>query len=113
QRSLNAGPTKKKSSSGKKTQWTVLCVSLTLLTMCVTLVGTMLSVGSQYPEMLIARRWDQLLNESRMHDEEEQLHGAINKTLAILLPNNTHEDFTEKSLILSSILQNTSSEASP
>ena len=41
--------------SGRKAKWTVLCVSLLLLTMCVTLVGTMLSVGSQYQEMVIAR----------------------------------------------------------
>lgn len=42
----------------KKTKWTILCVGLTLLTMCVTLVGTMLSIGSQYQEMVMARKWE-------------------------------------------------------
>lgn len=50
---------KKNAKSTRKTKWTVLCVSLTLLTMCVTLVGTMLSIGSQYQDMVMARRqWD-------------------------------------------------------
>ena len=44
--------------SSKKTKWTILCVGLTLLTMCVTLVGTMLSIGSQYEQKLVARKWD-------------------------------------------------------
>ena len=53
--------TKKKNNDkneARKTQWTVLCVSLTLLTLAVTLVGTMLSVGSQYQEMVIAKQWE-------------------------------------------------------
>ena len=46
-------------SAARKTQWTVLCVSLTLLTLSVTLVGTMLSLGSQYQDrMFAAKRWD-------------------------------------------------------
>ncbi len=49
-----------KGSRVRKTQWTVLCVSLTLLTLAVTLVGGMLSVGSHYQEMVIARRWEEL-----------------------------------------------------
>ena len=45
--------------STRKTKWTILCVGLTLLTMCVTLVGTMLSIGSQYEQNLhVARKWD-------------------------------------------------------
>ena len=42
-------------NNAKKTQWTVLCVSLTLLTLSVTLVGTMLSVGSQYQDLVIKK----------------------------------------------------------
>ncbi len=55
--------TRKKNSakSTRKTKWTVLCVSLTLLTMCVTLVGTMLSLGSQYQGTMVAREWDDLM----------------------------------------------------
>ena len=49
-----------KGSGTRKTQWTVLCVSITLLTLAVTLVGGMLSVGSHYQEMVIARRWEEL-----------------------------------------------------
>ncbi|XP_040570960.1 uncharacterized protein [Lepeophtheirus salmonis] len=97
QRSLTTRPTKKKKSSGKKTQWTVLCVSLTLLTMCVTLVGTMLSVGSQYPEMLIARRWDQILNESRILDKDELLNGTLNRTMSIILPSTNDSSFISSS----------------
>ena len=46
--------------STRKTKWTILCVGLTLLTMCVTLVGTMLSIGSQYSHenLHVARKWD-------------------------------------------------------
>ena len=36
----------------RKAKCTVLCVSLLLLTMCVTLVGTMLSLGSKYQVMI-------------------------------------------------------------
>merc|ERR1719361_3064678 len=36
----------------RKAKCTVLCVSLLLLTMCVTLVGTMLSFGSRYQDRL-------------------------------------------------------------
>jgi hypothetical protein len=36
----------------RKAKCTVLCVSLLLLTMCVTLVGTMLSIGSKYQVMI-------------------------------------------------------------
>uniref|UniRef100_A0A0K2T023 Uncharacterized protein n=1 Tax=Lepeophtheirus salmonis TaxID=72036 RepID=A0A0K2T023_LEPSM len=97
QRSLTTRPTKKKKSSGKKTQWTVLCVSLTLLTMCVTLVGTMLSVGSQYPEMLIARRWDQILNESRILDKDELINGTLNRTMSIILPSTNDSSFISSS----------------
>ena len=45
-------------NSTRKTKWTILCVGLTLLTMCVTLVGTMLSIGSQYEGTKVARRWE-------------------------------------------------------
>jgi hypothetical protein len=53
----------KKNHSAKeqtsKTKWTIICVGLTLLTMCVTLVGTMLSIGSQYElDKNLARNWD-------------------------------------------------------
>lgn len=51
-------------SAARKTQWTVLCVSLTLLTLAVTLVGTMLSIGSQYQEMLVPRRTNIILNQT-------------------------------------------------
>ena len=47
-------------SSTRKTKWTILCVGLTLLMMSVTMVGTMLSLGSQYQEMVIARQWETL-----------------------------------------------------
>jgi hypothetical protein len=47
-------------SSTRKTKWTILCVGLTLLMMSVTIVGTMLSLGSQYQEMVIARQWETL-----------------------------------------------------
>ena len=45
-------------NSTRKTRKTILCVGLTLLTMCVTLVGTMLSIGSQYEGTKVARRWE-------------------------------------------------------
>ena len=43
-----------KAASGRRTQWTVLCVAVTMMTMCVTLVGTMLSVGSEYQDNKVA-----------------------------------------------------------
>ena len=49
----------KSAKSTRKTKWTILCVGLTLLTMCVTLVGTMLSIGSQYQHQLVHRKWEQ------------------------------------------------------
>lgn len=55
---------KKLSQDARKTQWTVLCVSLTLLTLSVTLVGFMLSLGSQYQEMIVQKHWDALKNHS-------------------------------------------------
>ena len=42
---------KQKLKKQKKAKWTVLCVSLALLTMCIALVGTMLSLGSKYQVM--------------------------------------------------------------
>lgn len=39
---------KKPEKSAKKTQWTVLCVAVAMMTMCVMLVGTMLSITSEY-----------------------------------------------------------------
>ena len=48
----------KNAKSTRKTKWTILCVGLTLLTMCVTLVGTMLSIGPQYQDMMVARKWE-------------------------------------------------------
>jgi len=39
-------------SSTRKTKWTVLCVGLTLLMMSITVIGTMLSVGSQYQQVI-------------------------------------------------------------
>lgn len=39
---------KKPDKSAKKTQWTVLCVAVAMMTMCVMLVGTMLSITSEY-----------------------------------------------------------------
>ena len=50
--------TSKNAKSTRKTKWTILCVGLTLLTMCVTLVGTMLSIGPQYQDMMVARKWE-------------------------------------------------------
>lgn len=50
--------TKRNAKSTRKTKWTILCVGLTLLTMCVTLVGTMLSIGSQYQNLMVARKWE-------------------------------------------------------
>jgi hypothetical protein len=44
----------KAASGGRRTQWTVLCVAVTMMTMCVTLVGTMLSVGSEYQNNKVA-----------------------------------------------------------
>ncbi len=43
-----------KAASGRRTQWTVLCVAVTMMTMCVTLVGAMLSVGSEYQNNKVA-----------------------------------------------------------
>ena len=39
---------KKPEKDGKKTQWTVLCVAIVMMTMCVMLVGTMLSITTEY-----------------------------------------------------------------
>ena len=36
----------------------MLCVGVTLVMLAVTLVGTMLSVGSRYQEMVFAKQWD-------------------------------------------------------
>ncbi len=36
----------------------MLCVGVTLLMLAVTLVGTMLSVGSRYQEMVFAKKWE-------------------------------------------------------
>jgi hypothetical protein len=47
-------------SSTRKTKWTILCVGLTLLMMSVTIVGTMLSLGSRYQEMVIRNQWETL-----------------------------------------------------
>jgi hypothetical protein len=47
-------------SSTRKTKWTILCVGLTLLMMSVTIVGTMLSLGSRYQEMVIAKQWENM-----------------------------------------------------
>ena len=49
-------------SSTRKTKWTILCVGLTLLMMSVTIVGTMLSLGSRYQEMVIAKQWETLVH---------------------------------------------------
>jgi len=38
-------------ASSKKTKWTILCIGLTLFTMSVSIVGTMLIVGSQYQQV--------------------------------------------------------------
>ena len=54
----------KTAKTTRKTKWTILCVGLTLLTMCVTLVGTMLSIGSQYQEMMVHRKWEQEMGSS-------------------------------------------------
>ena len=56
--------TMKTAKTTRKTKWTILCVGLTLLTMCVTLVGTMLSIGSQYQEMMVHRKWEQEMGSS-------------------------------------------------
>ena len=42
----------------RETHRTVLCVGVTLVMLAVTLVGTMLSVGSRYQEMVFAKQWD-------------------------------------------------------
>ena len=54
-------------ASTRKTKWTILCVGLTLLMMSVTIVGTMLSLGSQYQEMVIARQWESLTHNKSHH----------------------------------------------
>ena len=36
----------------------MLCVGVTLVMLAVTLVGTMLSVGSRYQEMVFAKKWE-------------------------------------------------------
>ncbi len=60
-------------NNAKKTKWTILCVGLTLLTMCVTLVGTMLSIGSQYQNLMVARKWE---NEFANHTVTSDSHKA-------------------------------------
>lgn len=57
--------------STRKTKWTILCVGLTLLTMCVTLVGTMLSIGSQYQNLIVARKWDNTEFSNTSSNEEQ------------------------------------------
>ncbi|XP_059080441.1 uncharacterized protein LOC131878474 [Tigriopus californicus] len=53
-------------SQRKSLSRTVLCVSITMLTLSVTLVGTMLSVGSQYQDNVMAKQWASLSrNQSR------------------------------------------------
>ena len=48
-----------KSPAGvRETHRTVLCVGVTLIMLAITLVGTMLSVGSRYQEMVFARKWE-------------------------------------------------------
>ena len=40
---------------GKKSQWTVMCVALGFFTSCLILVGSMLSITSEYQDQAIAR----------------------------------------------------------
>ena len=37
-----------KGGGGRTTQWTVLCVAVAMMSVCVLLVGTMLSITSEY-----------------------------------------------------------------
>lgn len=92
---------KKNAKSARKTQWTVLCVSLTLLTLAVTLVGTMLSVGSQYQERVISRQWHEITkNHTRGVKkktavtlvEEEELEEPF-----VIVPNDLAGDIDEES----------------
>ena len=48
----------KSPGGAQQTHRTVLCVGVTLVMLAVTLVGTMLSVGSRYQEMVFAKKWE-------------------------------------------------------
>ena len=70
--------------STRKTKWTILCVGLTLLTMCVTLVGTMLSIGSQYShenlQKIGARKWDHEFRNKSGFNNNNMLHHSTAKS---------------------------------
>ena len=51
-------PAGKSPGGVRETHRTVLCVGVTLVCLAVTLVGTMLSVGSRYQEMVFAKKWE-------------------------------------------------------
>ena len=51
-------PAKSPGGGVRETHRTVLCVGVTLVMLAVTLVGTMLSVGSRYQEMVFAKKWE-------------------------------------------------------
>ena len=74
-------------SSTRKTKWTILCVGLTLLMMSVTIVGTMLSLGSQYQEMVIARQWENLTH--------NKSHPGTSTTSGLKLPPPKVKDTSE------------------
>ena len=44
-----------KKPAAKKTQWTLCCVAIAFLVVCIVLVGTMLSYTSEYQDRAVAR----------------------------------------------------------
>ena len=80
----------KNAKSTRKTKWTILCVGLTLLTMCVTLVGAMLSMGSHYEGMVVHRKWENeigqpgLVQLSNQNTTEKEETTSLSPLLSIL-----------------------------
>ena len=81
----------KNAKSTRKTKWTILCVGLTLLTMCVTLVGAMLSMGSHYEGMVVHRKWENeigqpglVISNQSSSTEKDQETTSMSPLLSIL-----------------------------
>ena len=81
----NSSTTGAKATQSQKTKWTIICVGLTLLTMCVALVGTMLSIGSQYTKQISHRKWEEFSSTPNVVDKinKEDIDSKIGSTVKL------------------------------
>jgi hypothetical protein len=101
---------KQKLKKQRKAKWTVICVSLALLTMCITLVGTMLSIGSNYQDRISRNRtvldvarsdhWINMRNNSEPDSSHSLLLSNHNKSSLnpSILPKITRNSFHVRNL---------------